>query len=195
MKKHIYIAFLLLLFSVTGCWRLIYQIRIENVEECKTAILKTEELIKKITTLPLYNQDYHYPRFWFDEDGIRMLYTLINYNPKDSIINGKWNPNEQMNIDTCQTMPGLTTEEWGTLKDNLLVLRENGIKGSQVAFYNDAKFQFFYYDYIYPDVRFEFRDIGFLALLSDEMVSTRDFKYRFKVMDKKEGMYLIKEIW
>jgi hypothetical protein len=184
----------MLVLCLNGCYRYAYKIDIEDTANLKTIIIETEKLIKKIEILSTYkDSDYNYPLFWFNDNGITMMHTIINYNPNDSISEGRHNPNIQEHIDTCKTIPGLTMEEWNILKNNLRKLEKLGIRKNKVAYYNDAKFQFFYYSYLYPE-GYEYRDIGYLALLSEDVVNTEDFKQRFIVMDKKDGIYLIKII-
>lgn len=194
MKHSKYLIFIFFLLSNTGCKESAYILNIENTEELKTTILETEQLIKKIEILSSYKDtDYHYPLFWFKDNGITMMHTVVNYNPNDSIREGRRNPNTQDHIDTCRIMPGLSPDEWTLLKKDLRKLEDFDIKGNNVAFYNDFKFQFFYYDYLYPE-GYEYRDIGYLALLSEDIVNTEDFKQQFIVMDKKDGIYLFKII-
>ena len=192
MKRCNYIIFALCVLTLSGCYHFLYKIQIEKTDELKITIKETEALIKKVDILYIYKGlDYKYPLFFFKDNGITMMHTIVNYNPNDSIREGRRNPNLQNHIDTCKVIPGLTVEEWDLLKSNLRKLEKFGIKGNNVAFYNDAKFQFFYYDYIYPK-KIEYMTIGYLALLSDEIINTKDFKLRFVVMDKKDGIYLIK---
>lgn len=194
MKNSLYLILIFYLISITGCKESAYILKIEDTEELKTTIIETEQLIKKIEILPCYKDtDYHYPLFWFKDSGITMMHTIVNYNSNDSVKEGRRNPNTQDHIDTCRIIPGLSFEEWTLLKKDLRKLKDFDIKGNNVAFYNDGRFQFFYYDYLYPE-GYEYRDIGYLALLSKNVVNTEDFKDRFKVMDKKNGIYLIKII-
>lgn len=191
IKRSISIIFLFL-FLFAGCWHSLYKIDIENTEDIKTTIIDTERLIKKIEILSKYTY-YSYPIFRFENNGITMIYTKVNYNSNDSIREGRSNPNTQNHIDTCQVIPGLTIDEWTLLKINLKKLENIGIKSNNVAFYNEEKLEFFYYSYLYPD-NWEYCDIGYLALLSEDIVNTDDFKQRFTVMDEKDGIYLIKII-
>jgi len=134
----------MLLISLLSCNNN-YKINIDYTEDLKTIILETEALIKKIEILPKYREtDYNYPIFSFGDGGITMQHTVVNYNPLYSMREGRYNPNVQSHIDTCQVIPGLTSEEWIILKKNLRKLENLGIKGNDVAFYNDGKFQFFY---------------------------------------------------
>lgn len=188
------INIIILIFFLYGCWQSIYKITIENTEDLKITIIKTEELIKKVEVLDIYKKlDYKYPIFKFKDDGITMINTMVNYDPNDSIKENRRNPNLQEHIDTCRVISGLNENEWIDLKKNLRKLEDFGIKGNNIAYYNDAKFEFFYYDYIYP-TGWERKDIGYIALLSDKIVNEEDFKQRFVIMDQKDGIYLIKKI-
>lgn len=96
-------------------------------------------------------------------------------------------------VDTCRVFPGLTVNEWQDLKKQLGILRNMKIVLSDNAFYNDGKFQFFYYSCLLPD--YQYSDRFCLALLSDEIVQTEDFKDRFLVVDKEKELYLLYEIY
>ena len=186
MKKAMLI---MLLISLLSCHNN-YKINIKDTEDFKSTIIDTEMLIKKIEVLPKYKDIEHIlPRFYFKNGGITMEYTSLNFNPIDSIRDGRYNPNEQEHIDTCHVIPGLTSNEWTILKKNLRKLENFGIEKNNIAFYNDGKFQFFYYLYYY--CTFDSRGSGHLALLSDEIVKTEDFKSRFDLIKKKDGIYMI----
>jgi hypothetical protein len=116
---------------------------------------------------------------------------MLNFNLNDTVINGKHNLNIQCLSDSVTCIPGLTEEEYASLKTNLLRLKEYGLKNSDFTFYNDGRFQFFYYGYYYPE-NFGYRTIGYLAVLSDSIIKTSDFYWRFEIMDCKDGLYSIR---
>ena len=184
MKKAIFIV---LVICLNSCYHFVYKINIDDTKDFKATIIDTEILIKKIEVLPKYKNST-YPMFRFENGGIDMLYTTLNYNPVDSIREGRNNPNSQRNVDTCNVMPGLTIEEWVLLKKNLRKLEYFGITRSDDDLYANTELQYFLYSYIYPD-NWEYRDIGYLTLLSKEIINTKNFKQRFKIMDEKDGSF------
>jgi len=162
-----------------------YKLRnINNINELKKTIMITESLIKKIKIMPSCNDEY--PSFSLF-DSIYITHTLLNYST-----NNKENPkNIQCLSDDILFIPGLTEEECSILKFNLLLLKKYGIKTSEIAYYSDDTFRFFYYGYYYP-ANYGFRSIGYLAVLSKEIVNTDDFNLRFQIMDFKDGLYFIR---
>lgn len=166
-----------------------YVLDVENVSELRTTILESEKYMKKIEVLPTYPD--HEVVFGDLELGkISLLYSTLNYNPNDSIREGRKNPNWQENVDTLQNIPGLTREEWQELKRNLNVLGNYGIYSSWREYYNDGKFQFYYYLYKY-DKYVKIGPRAFLAILSEEQTRTPDFKQRFIIMDRRDDLYLL----
>ena len=163
---------------------------IESVSELRNAILKSEKYMKKIEVLPKYSGRY-YAEFGDLELGkIGLLYSTLNYNPNDSILEGRNNPNWQSNVDTLQNIPGLKPEEWQELKRNLKILGEYGIYSSEQEYYNDGNFEFYYYLYKFD----KYTKIGpraFLAVLPEKQTLTDEFKKRFIIMDKRDDLYLL----
>lgn len=166
-----------------------YVIDIENVAELRNAIIESEKHMKKIEVLSTYPNDY-VEFSGLDSGRIDLIYSTLNYDPNDSIREKRHNPNFQENVDTLQSVPGLTKEEWKELKCKLKVLGKYGIVSSCQAYYNDGKFQFYYYLYKY-DKYVKIGPRAFLAVLSEEQVQTKDFKQRFIIMDRKEDLYLL----
>ena len=187
MQKYKFILLSLVLI-LTSC-KNEYVIDIDNVQELSKAILESEKYMKKIEVLPTYSR--HYAEFgdlYLGEIGL--LYSTLNYNPNDSILEGRNNPNWQSNVDTLQNIPGLNLEEWQELKHNLKILGKYGIYSSAQAFYNDGKIQFFCYLYKFD----KYNKLGpkaFLAVLPEEKTQTEDFKSRFIIMDRKDDLYLL----
>lgn len=166
-----------------------YVLDINNVPELSNAILESEIYMKKIEVLPTYPDDYvEVGDLYLGKIGL--LYSTLNYDPNDSIQEGRYNPNWQPNVDTLQNVPGLNPEEWKELKRNLKILGKYGIYSSSQAVYNDGKFQFYYYLYKSD----KYNKIGpraFLAVLSEAQTQMRDFKSRFIIMDRKDNLYLL----
>ena len=99
---------------------------IESVSELRNAILKSEKYMKKIEVLPTYPNEY--AEFGDLELGrIGLIYSTLNYDPNDSIQEGRYNPNWQTDVDTVQNIPGLKPEEWQELKLSLKILGKYGI--------------------------------------------------------------------
>ena len=187
MRKN---KFILLIFVlVMSSCKNEYVLDINNVPELSNAILESEIYMKKIEVLPTYPDDYvEVGDLYLGKIGL--LYSTLNYDPNDSIQEGRYNPNWQPNVDTLQNVPGLNSEEWKELKRNLKILGKYGIYSSSQAVYNDGKFQFYYYLYKSD----KYNKIGpraFLAVLSEAQTQTRDFKSRFIIMDRKDNLYLL----
>ena len=163
---------------------------IESVSELRNAILKSEKYMKKIEVLPKYSGRY-YAEFGDLELGkIGLLYSTLNYNPNDSILEGRNNPNWQSNVDTLQNIPGLKLEEWQELKRNLKILGEYGIYSSEQEYYHDGKFEFYIYYYKF-DKYVKIGPRAFLAVLPEKQTLTDEFKKRFIIMDRREDLYLL----
>ena len=187
MQKYKFILLSLVLI-LTSC-KNEYVIDIDNVQELSKAILESEKYMKKIEVLPTYSR--HYAEFgdlYLGEIGL--LYSTLNYNPNDSILEGRNNPNWQSNVDTLQNIPGLNLEEWQELKCNLKILGKYGIYASEQEYYNDGKFQFYYYFYKF-DKYIKIGPIAYLAVLSEKQTQTEDFKRRFIIMDRKDDLYFL----
>ena len=187
MHKYKFILLSLVLI-LTSC-KNEYVIDIDNVQELSKAILESEKYMKKIEVLPTYSR--HYAEFgdlYLGEIGL--LYSTLNYNPNDSILEGRNNPNWQSNVDTLQNIPGLNLEEWQELKCNLKILGKYGIYASEQEYYNDGKFQFYYYFYKF-DKYIKIGPIAYLAVLSEKQTQTEDFKRRFIIMDRKDDLYFL----
>ena len=163
---------------------------IENVSELRNAILKSEKYMKKIEVLPKYSGRY-YAEFGDLELGkIGLLYSTLNYNPNDSIQEGRYNPNWQADVDTVQNIPGLKPEEWQELKLSLKILGKYGISRNEQISYHDEKFEFYIYFYKYN----KYTKIGppaYLAVLPEKQTLTDEFKKRFIIMDKRDDLYLL----
>ncbi len=162
---------------------------IENVSELRNAILKSEKYMKKIEVLPTYPNEY--AEFGDLELGkIGLLYSTLNYNPNDSIQEGRYNPNWQADVDTVQNIPGLKPEEWQELKLSLKILGKYGIYRNEQISYHDSKFEFYIYYYKFD----KYTKIGpraFLAVLPEKQTLTDEFKKRFIIMDKRDDLYLL----
>ena len=162
---------------------------IENVSELRNAILKSEKYMKKIEVLPTYPNEY--AEFGDLELGkIGLLYSTLNYNPNDSIQEGRYNPNWQTDVDTVQNIPGLKPEEWQELKLSLKILGKYGIYCNEQISYHDSKFEFYIYYYKFD----KYTKIGpraFLAVLPEKQTLTDEFKKRFIIMDKREDLYFL----
>lgn len=159
------------------------KIEYKNVDELISSIKQAEMYIKKIPAIS--GRTGEYVTFTFTEDNhFSIVGSTYNYNPIDT---GTWEGynNLQEMADTCRTFRGLTLDEWKDLKTQLLVLREMRVKDSNIAYYNDGVFQFFYYSCTVPG-QFSF-DPFCWAVLSDDIVKTEDFKSRFFIMDKKRN--------
>ena len=162
---------------------------IESVSELRNAILESEKYMKKIEVLPKYSGEY--VEFGDLELGkIGLLYSTLNYNPNDSILEGRNNPNWQSNVDTLQNIPGLKPEEWQELKRNLKILGEYGIYSSEQEYYHDGKFEFYIYYYKF-DKYVKIGPRAFLAVLPEKQTLTDEFKKRFIIMDRREDLYLL----
>ena len=188
MKKYKFILLSLVLVLIS-CKNEYVLDDIENVPELRNAILESEKYMKKIEVLSTYPNDYAV--FGDLELGeIGLLYSTLNYNPNDSIQEGRHNPNWQANVDTLQIIPGLNPKEWQELKRNLKVLGKYGIYSSFQEYYNDGKFQFYYYLYKY-DKYIKIGPRAFLAVLPEKQTQTKGFKSSFIIMDKREDLYLL----
>ena len=162
---------------------------IENVSELRNAILKSEKYMKKIEVLPTYPNEY--AEFGDLELGrIGLIYSTLNYDPNDSIQEGRYNPNWQTDVDTVQNIPGLKPEEWQELKLSLKILGKYGISRNEQISYHDEKFEFYIYFYKYN----KYTKIGppaYLAVLPEKQTLTDEFKKRFIIMDKRDDLYLL----
>ena len=162
---------------------------IESVSELRNAILKSEKYMKKIEVLPTYPNEY--AEFGDLELGrIGLIYSTLNYNPNDSILEGRNNPNWQADVDTVQNIPGLKSEEWQELKLSLKILGKYGISRNEQISYHDEKFEFYIYFYKYN----KYTKIGppaYLAVLPEKQTLTDEFKKRFIIMDKREDLYFL----
>ena len=166
-----------------------YVIDIDNVSELSNAILESEKYMKKIEVLSTYPN--HYVEFGDLEKGtIGLLYSTLNYDPNDSTREGRHNPNWQSNVDTLQNIPGLKAEEWQDLKRNLKILGKYGIYWSGQQYYNDGKFQFYYYLYKLHKYN-KIGPLAYLAVLPESQTQTEDFKRRFIIMDRKDNLYFL----
>lgn len=190
MKKEFYIITFITTVCLFSCGGPIYKIRDKDMSELEQTLINTELLIKKIDVIPNYLQEY--ATFYFSEKGVELMYSTLNFNPNDSIKDGIRNRNIQEYVDTCKTIPGLTSEEWILLKESLYKLRSYGVKGSNIAFCNDGRYLFFYYPYIYPDDSGGLLSTGHLAVLTDSIVNSHCFKVRFQIMDQKNGLFMIR---
>ncbi|NDV58065.1 hypothetical protein [Bacteroides sp. 519] len=188
MRIKEYKHFLVLLFCLTSC-KNHYCIDIENIDELRGAMLKTEEYVNRIE--PLYVDDcVTFGELSNDPKNITLSLSTLNYNSKDSIEQGRRNPNVQRHVEILDSIPGLTKNEWKLMKDNIEILRKYGIHSIKNVFYNDGRFQFYYFSY---KIYF-YNGIGpsaYLAILPEEKTKTKAFKSRFIVMDKKEDLYLL----
>ena len=162
---------------------------IESVSELRNAILKSEKYMKKIEVLPTYPNEY--AEFGDLELGrIGLIYSTLNYDPNDSIQEGRYNPNWQTDVDTVQNIPGLKPEEWQELKLSLKILGKYGIYRNEQISYHDSKFEFYIYYYKFD----KYTKIGpraFLAVLPEKQTLTDEFKKRFIIMDKREDLYFL----
>ncbi|GCB34072.1 hypothetical protein [Bacteroides faecalis] len=189
MKKYKFILLSLVLVLIS-CKNEYVLDDIENVPELRNEILESEKYMKKIEVLPAYSGRYYaeFGNLHFGKIGL--LYSILNYDPNDSIQEGHLNPNWQADVDTVQNIPGLNQEEWRELKCNLKVLGKYGIYFSEQIAYHDDKFEFYVYLYKLD----KYKVIGpraFLAVLSEKQTQTKDFKKKFIIMDKKEDLYLL----
>ena len=184
-NKFILLVFILVMSSCKNE----YVLDINNVPELSNAILESEIYMKKIEVLPTYPDDYvEVGDLYLGKIGL--LNSTLIYDPIDSIQKGRYNPYWQPNVDTLQNVPGLNPEEWKELKRNLKILGKYGIYWSEQEYYNDGKFQFYYYLYKSD----KYNKIGpraFLAVLSEAQTQMRDFKSRFIIMDRKDNLYLL----
>ena len=202
-KILIYISIISIAVIYTGCRYFTYKIKIDDINDLKRTISSTEHLIKKIDRVPPYKDQY--VSFNFYNGSTSFNFSTLNYNPNDSIVEGRNNPNYQSCVDTCKVIPGLTSEEWNLLRQNLHKLNNHGIKGGQAYFCrslitngkdicecDSTEFWFFCYDYIFPQDSRSYFDVGCLALIPDSIINIPCFERFFKIMDKQEGVYLIK---
>lgn len=180
---------LLIIILLLGSCKNEYVLDIDNVRNLSDAILESEKYMKKIEVLSTYPN--HYVEFGDLELGrVSLLYSTLNYDPNDSIQEGRHNPNWQVNVDTLRNIPGLNSDEWEKLKHNLKILGTYGIYSSSQAYYNDGKFQFYYYLYKF-DKYIKIGPRAFIAVLSEEQTQTQDFKDRFIIMDRKDDLYFL----
>ena len=162
---------------------------IENVSELRNAILKSEKYMKKIEVLPTYPNEY--AEFGDLELGrIGLIYSTLNYDPNDSIQEGRYNPNWQTDVDTVQNIPGLKPEEWQELKLSLKILGKYGIYCNEQISYHDSKFEFYIY-YYKIDKYTKIGPPAYLAVLPEKQTLTDEFKKRFIIMDKRDDLYLL----
>ena len=162
---------------------------IENVSELRNAILKSEKYMKKIEVLPTYPNEY--AEFGDLELGkIGLLYSTLNYNPNDSIQEGRYNPNWQTDVDTVQNIPGLKPEEWQELKLSLKILGKYGIYCNEQISYHDSKFEFYIY-YYKIDKYTKIGPPAYLAVLPEKQTLTDEFKSRFIIMDRRDDLYFL----
>ena len=162
---------------------------IENVSELRNAILKSEKYMKKIEVLPTYPNEY--AEFGDLELGkIGLIYSTLNYDPNDSIQEGRYNPNWQTDVDTVQNIPGLKPEEWQELKLSLKILGKYGIYCNEQISYHDSKFEFYIY-YYKIDKYTKIGPPAYLAVLPEKQTLTDEFKSRFIIMDRRDDLYLL----
>ena len=162
---------------------------IENVSELRNAILKSEKYMKKIEVLPTYPNEY--AEFGDLELGrIGLIYSTLNYNPNDSILEGRNNPNWQADVDTVQNIPGLKPEEWQELKLSLKILGKYGISRNEQISYHDEKFEFYIY-YYKIDKYTKIGPPAYLAVLPEKQTLTDEFKSRFIIMDRRDDLYFL----
>ena len=162
---------------------------IESVSELRNAILKSEKYMKKIEVLPTYPNEY--AEFGDLELGkIGLLYSTLNYNPNDSIQEGRYNPNWQTDVDTVQNIPGLKPEEWQELKLSLKILGKYGIYRNEQISYHDSKFEFYIY-YYKIDKYTKIGPPAYLAVLPEKQTLTDEFKSRFIIMDRRDDLYFL----
>ena len=162
---------------------------IENVSELRNAILKSEKYMKKIEVLPTYPNEY--AEFGDLELGrIGLIYSTLNYNPNDSILEGRNNPNWQADVDTVQNIPGLKPEEWQELKLSLKILGKYGIYRNEQISYHDEKFEFYIY-YYKIDKYTKIGPPAYLAVLPEKQTLTDEFKSRFIIMDRRDDLYFL----
>ena len=92
---------------------------IENVSELRNAILKSEKYMKKIEVLPTYPNEY--AEFGDLELGrIGLIYSTLNYDPNDSIQEGRYNPNCRY----CTKYTGIETRRMARTKTKSENFRE-----------------------------------------------------------------------
>ena len=162
---------------------------IENVSELRNAILKSEKYMKKIEVLPTYPNEY--AEFGDLELGrIGLIYSTLNYDPNDSIQEGRYNPNWQTDVDTVQNIPGLKPEEWQELKLSLKILGKYGIYCNEQISYHDSKFEFYIY-YYKIDKYTKIGPPAYLAVLPEKQTLTDEFKSRFIIMDRRDDLYFL----
>ena len=162
---------------------------IESVSELRNAILKSEKYMKKIEVLPTYPNEY--AEFGDLELGrIGLIYSTLNYNPNDSILEGRNNPNWQADVDTVQNIPGLKPEEWQELKLSLKILGKYGIYRNEQISYHDEKFEFYIY-YYKIDKYTKIGPPAYLAVLPEKQTLTDEFKSRFIIMDRRDDLYFL----
>ena len=146
--------------------------------------------MKKIEVLPKYSGRY-YAEFGDLELGkIGLLYSTLNYNPNDSILEGRNNPNWQADVDTVQNIPGLKPEEWQELKLSLKILGKYGIYRNEQISYHDEKFEFYIY-YYKIDKYTKIGPPAYLAVLPEKQTLTDEFKKRFIIMDRRDDLYFL----
>ena len=162
---------------------------IESVSELRNAILKSEKYMKKIEVLPTYPNEY--AEFGDLELGrIGLIYSTLNYDPNDSIQEGRYNPNWQTDVDTVQNIPGLKPEEWQELKLSLKILGKYGIYCNEQISYHDSKFEFYIY-YYKIDKYTKIGPPAYLAVLPEKQTLTDEFKSRFIIMDRRDDLYFL----
>lgn len=189
MKKYKFILLSLVLVLIS-CKNEYVLDDIENIPELRNAILESEKYMKKIEVLPAYSGRCYAEFGNLRLEKIGLIYSTLNYDPNDSIREGRFNPNWQADVDTVQNIPGLNPEEWQELKRNIKVLGKYGISGSEQIAYHDDNFEFYIYYYKF-DKYIKIGPIAFLAVLSEKQTQTKDFKKKFIIMDKKEDLYLL----
>lgn len=202
MKIIVLICFLLL--SLVGCNTAsnMYKIQIQDINSVEENILTLEKLIKKIPSAPHYENTY--PEYVIDEKGhINIVYSGINYNNVDSIIEGRYNPNLRR-IDNLPGVKGLNFSEFSELKEIILSLKGEKINSNEYLYnefsikdhsnqvIKEYKCPFFVYPYDIQEWMVENPEKkSYIILLNNEQLKSKCFKENFEVKDRKGSLFLV----
>ena len=153
------------------------------VENIKT----TELLLKKIKP----SRKDTYPEYMTEKDSIFLFNTFINFNNKDSIKEGRINPNKQ-NIYHINNINGLTDDEVIQLKKSIYYLSSNELHYQQYVLYSPNKEGIYLYTYIFEDWMMEEPDrVVYLSVIDDDIPNDKWFNSSFKILKKVNNIYLL----
>lgn len=190
MKNIIIILNIILFNSCNSQDNLDYKINIDESLILKEKITEIEFSLNKVEKAPKYENLS--PQFSTNKKNIYLLYSNINYSYKDSIIEGRYNPNLQ-NVTFVDKINGIEHDEMIRLKKNIIFLCDKNICFQEYVLCDpDNQIGFYIYRYVYQEWMLNYPEkIGYIALLNDEIIKSDCFKGNFIILDKLNGLFLI----